>query len=279
MKERRRFHKLLLENVLTFDSRGIPSNADGSQKSSIQFATSIANQLLAGKGERTSGQSSGNVFERIVADFLISTFLRLEHLRPGNWKVYQVGSRSKNKIAEFSQYTHLNTLSQLSKVNPSLAASLGNDYSISPDVVITRNPEPDEEINKREILVDSTVSTMADIRLVNCQNSFLHASISTKWTLRSDRAQNARAEALNLLRNRKGRAPHIVLVTGEPTPSRLASIALGTGDIDCVYHFALPELMNAVIQSENDEAIQMLDIMVAGKRLKDISDLPLDLAI
>jgi hypothetical protein len=97
--------------------------------------------------------------------------------------------------------------------------------------------------------------------------------------LRSDRAQNARAEALNLLRNRKGRAPHIVLVTGEPTPSRLASIALGTGDIDCVYHFALPELKQAILESENDEAMHLLDIMTNGKRLKDISDLPLDLSV
>ena len=84
---------------------------------------------------------------------------------------------------------------------------------------------------------------------------------------------------MNLLRNRKGRSPHIVVVTGEPTPSRLASIALGTGDIDCVYHFALPELQNAVSHSQNDEALNMLNIMVDGKRLKDIADLPLDLAV
>src|ERR1035438_2137764 len=67
----------------------------------------------------------------------------------------------------------------------------------------------------------------------------LHASISCKWTIRSDRVQNARSEALNLIRNRKGRLPHVVVVTGEPLPSRLSAIALGTGDIDCVYHFAL----------------------------------------
>jgi len=36
------------------------------------------------------------------------------------------------------------------------------------------------------------------------------------------------------------------VVTGEPTPVRISSLALGTGDIDCVYHFALPELLAAV---------------------------------
>ncbi len=35
-------------------------------------------------------------------------------------------------------------------------------------------------------------------------------------------------------------------VTGEPLPMRIASLALGTGDLDCVYHFALPELQKAI---------------------------------
>ena len=35
-------------------------------------------------------------------------------------------------------------------------------------------------------------------------------------------------------------------MTAEPAPSRLAAIALGTGDIDCVYHFALPELLDVL---------------------------------
>ena len=82
-----------------------------------------------------------------------------------------------------------------------------------------------------------------------------------------------------MIRNRKGRTPHIVVVTAEPTPSRLASLALGTGDVDTVYHFALPELTKAVKASGNDEAESMLGILVSGKRLRDISDLPLDLAV
>ena len=72
----------------------------------------------------------------------------------------------------------------------------------------------------------------------------------------------------------------IVVVTAEPLPSRLASLALGTGDIDCVYHFALRELQEAVAALRmEEEAKQMLRDLVDGLRLKDISDLPLDLAI
>ena len=103
--------------------------------------------------------------------------------------------------------------------------------------------------------------------------------MSAKWTMRSDRAQNSRTEALGLIRNRKGLTPHIVVVTGEPMPARLASLALGTGDIDCVYHFALYELIDAVNATGAEDSIEMLKVLVDGKRLRDISDLPMDLAI
>jgi len=69
------------------------------------------------------------------------------------------------------------------------------------------------------------------------------------------------------------------VVTGEPLPSRLSAIALGTGDIDCVYHFALPELRGSVEDLGHGDSVEALNVMIAGKRLKDISDLPLDLAV
>jgi hypothetical protein len=106
----------------------------------------------------------------------------------------------------------------------------------------------------------------------------LHASISCKWTIRSDRAQNIRTEALNLIRNRKGHIPHLAVVTAEPLPTRLASLALGTGDLDCVYHFALAELQEAVEEIGNKDQLDMLLGMINGRRLRDVSDLPFDLA-
>jgi hypothetical protein len=107
----------------------------------------------------------------------------------------------------------------------------------------------------------------------------LHASISCKWTIRSDRAQNTRTEALNLIRNRKGPLPHILAITAEPTPHRLASLALGTGDLDCVYHFALYELVETIQALNLEDALAEIQMMIDGKRLRDISDLPFDLAI
>ncbi len=84
---------------------------------------------------------------------------------------------------------------------------------------------------------------------------------------------------MNLIRNRKGHTPHIVAVTAEPLPTRLAALALGTGDLDCVYHFVLPELKQAIEEIKNEDQLDMLNVMIEGRRLRDISDLPFDLAI
>lgn len=230
-------------------------------------------------GERLAGQTSGNQFESICANFVREAFFHLTHLRPGSWAVKQVSGRNRLQIAQYQQYCHLIALDKAAKNDPDLAAALGSDYTIAPDIVVERLPVDDSVINTSAILVDESVSNLADLRKTANELPLLHASISCKWTIRSDRAQNARSEGLNLVRNRKGRLPHVMVVTAEPTPSRLASIALGTGDIDCVYHFALYELQEAVRELGFDDASDLLQTMVAGKRLKDISDLPLDLAV
>jgi hypothetical protein len=85
--------------------------------------------------------------------------------------------------------------------------------------------------------------------------------------MRSDRAQNTRTEALNLIRNRKGKTPHIVAATMEPMPTRLAFIAMGTGDMDCVYHAALYELEEAAAESGNEDQAETLPTLVSGRRL------------
>jgi len=277
---RREFHKSLLRSTLTINNAGVVSNADSSNTASKAIASGIADLLQAETiSERIAGQTSGNQFEEICADFVRDTFLKLGHLRPGQWDVHQVSGRNRLEIARYEQYAHLVALDRAAKADAELAAALGSDYTITPDIVVVRETEHDSSINARAPLVDENVTNLASLRKENGGLPLLHASISCKWTIRSDRAQNARSEALNLVRNRKGRLPHIAVVTAEPTPSRLASIALGTGDIDCVYHFALYELKRTVSELGMHDAADLLAVMVDGKRLKDISDLPLDLAV
>lgn len=278
--ERKLFHAALLTSVLSTDNTGVPANADRHSLVSVRIAAGIVERIGAGASSaRLAGQSSGRKFEGICTEFIARTFLKLTHLRPGQWIVASVGSRDRLLIARFEQYAHLVALDQAARKDAELAAALGNDYTITPDIIISREPEDDAAINADELLVDGNSARLAALRKDNGSLPLLHASISCKWTIRSDRSQNSRSEALNLIRNRKGHLPHIAVVTGEPLPARIASIALGTGDIDCVYHFALPEMIETVKALNFADAEEMLSIMVNGKRLKDISDLPLDLAI
>ncbi len=280
------FHERLFEtNTLTLTKTGVVSNADTSSRGSKAIAGKIVD-ILVGEHHHTvntvdkiSGQTLGKQFELLTMEFLQETFPHLQNLRPGQWSILQLGNNNRLKTSDFEQYEHLAYLSTLTAENAQLAAALGNDYLVAPDVVIYRNLYEDVEINAEQYIVDDKISRMADIRKANGGKPLLHASVSAKYTMRSDRAQNSRTEALNLIRNRKGHLPHIVVVTAEPMPNRLASLALGTGDIDCVYHFALYELVRAVKEVGSEDAAETLETLVQGKRLKDISDLPLDLAV
>ena len=277
---RKAFHKALVENgVLAISENGVPTNADSSSVASKRIASGIAERLMAESHERHAGQTSGSKFETLVADYVAFTFPELQHIRPGDWTVIRLGNRSAVKASSYIQYEHLAYLDELTKENRNLSAMIGNDYMVAPDIVVYRQPCSDEELNSPIKIVDSSTCLEADLRALNGGKPILHASISAKWTRRSDRAQNSRTEALNLIRNRKGSLPHIMVVTGEPLPSRLASIALGTGDIDCTYHFALYELIESVKENGSEDALDMLDTLIEGRRLKDISDLPLDLAV
>jgi hypothetical protein len=280
------FHERLFEtNTLTLTKAGVASNADTSSRGSKAIAGKIVDVLVdehhhtVNTVDKISGQTLGKQFELLTMEFLQETFPHLQNLRPGQWSILQLGNNNRLKTSDFEQYEHLAYLSALTAENAQLAAALGNDYLVAPDVVIYRNLYEDEEINAEQYIVDDEISRMTDIRKANGGKPLLHASVSAKYTMRSDRAQNSRTEALNLIRNRKGHLPHIVVVTAEPMPNRLASLALGTGDIDCVYHFALYELIRAVEEVGSEDALEILETLVQGKRLKDISDLPLDLAV
>ncbi len=273
---RRSFHRELCQRILFLKPDNIPNIADKHSRASVALAQGIVNRLGYPLHETLpSGQSAGTAFEEVTKSFLKDSFRLLAGLRPGKWEFFVNAD-----ITQFDQYEHLVDLSQVLAQHKNLKAALG-DYLIKPDIVIGRVPVSDEEINQEGVVVRGRhAAGLTPLRADNLQSpkQILHASISCKWTMRSDRAQNARTEGLNLIRNRKGHTPHITIVTAEPYPMRIASVALGTGDIDCVYHIALPELGEAVAEYGNEAISEMFDTLVKGKRLRDISDLPFDLA-
>lgn len=279
---REAYLRAICDQILGYRNEGsrVPTIADSSSEASIEIARGIIETLgFSVCSDPKTGQTAGALFTQLTMNFIRDVFGALAHLRPGDW-LYSTAQAPG--IAGYEQYEHLSELSRILKQFKELAASLGGDYLVVPDIIVARAALSDPEINAAKTLVDgSDVAGHTPLRAVNRTDPLplLHASISCKWTIRSDRAQNTRTEALNLLRNRRGNAPHIVAVTFEPMPSRIASIAMGTGDIDCTYHAALPELLEAVKRLKNESQGEMLDTLVSARRLRDISDLPFDLAV
>lgn len=251
------------------------SNADKHRPISVDFASRMASRLPPAAAPPLKPQALGSAFEHAVLKFIqaalpVFAAFTAKNMQAGPGRV----------ISRFSQFAHLAELQAVVSSNPELEATLGGDYLVKPDLVVFWDPQDDSQL----LPVTAPSHTLSPVWAGSPGVSLpiLHASISCKWTIRSDRVQNTRTEALNLVRNRKGRTPHIVAVTMEPDPSRLSAIALGTGDIDCVYHGALKELREAAAEAveedaSRDAAAHRLEMMVRSSRLRDISDLPLDL--
>ena len=267
------YHRRICEDVLRQNAFGVPNNSDGSSPGSVRIGKGIIERLgFDVKTGKLAGQTAGRQFEEATKDYLREAFGLLAHLRPGEWE-FSLGGN----IRDYEQYLHLSDVAQMVKQHEELRIIFG-DYIVTPDIVVCRKPVSDQAINKIETLLgDEETAIHTPLRSANSEADILHGSVSCKWTIRSDRSQNARTEGLNLVRNRKGKTPHIVVVVGEPLPGRIASLAYGTGDIDCVYHFALRELTAAA--AENDSDSDLLNSLVSGRRLRDISDLPFDLSI
>jgi hypothetical protein len=272
---RKAYHEMICRQVLGYRA-GVPNIADKSSSGSIQLAEGVLSRIgFPACPNPPVGQRAGALFESLTLDYLQKAFQLIQHLRPGDWTFSVHGD-----VTAFDQYEHLTDLARVLGRHPGLRAALG-DYLIKPDIVVGRSPVSDQQINQDAKILLGHTATLTPLRATNspAPKPILHASISCKWTIRSDRSQNARTEGLNLIRNRKGNTPHIAIVTAEPMPGRIASVALGTGDLDCVYHMALYELGESVEAMGDETSSEMFELLVDGKRLRDISDLPFDLAI
>ena len=206
--------RLCIDKVLGL-RKGVLNIADVSSESSKAIAANMVGQLTERLGCTVEeslfpGQTLGTAFAGYTKDYLDSSFSRLRHIRPGDW--FMSTSQSIRGIGAFNQYAHLVEIQQLLADHRNLKTALGSDDLITPDIVIGRRPVEDVELNSSEQLLDPSESTSrrSPLRKSNTapqHSPMLHASISCKWTMRSDRSQNTRTEALNLIRNRKDNTP------------------------------------------------------------------------
>jgi hypothetical protein len=225
----------------------VPNCADIDSAQSSVISEALLRFLAISPGAPPPPKNPGDQLEILVAEQLQDALPNLDPKR--QW----VSSKGKS-IEHYEQYRHLKTIDTLVAENPTLRTTLGRDYRIKPDV------------------------TVALSRQQPTGSPFLHAAISCKWTIRSDRVQNVRHEFNQMSRHRRGRQPHLVTVTAEPLPSRLVSIARGTGEVDAIYHIAFDAMNYAVLAVGNAEQKSAWEECVQQQRILPYSTLANTLA-
>jgi len=269
------YHETLFREALGQDADG-PNIADWHSPQSVVIARAMLSRIgYPLRSEPLSDEVARGCFVSSTRDFIERALHMIEHLRPGHWVLCSGGAP-----VSFENHEDLTQLARALVAHPDGLAAL-SDFVLRPDILVGRGPIPDSEINRHAEIISGDLATLTPFRARNHprQRPMLTACVSCNLKLSSYGNADLPGETLNLLRNRQGNTPHIAIVTAEPLPSRIASVALGTGDIDCVYHMALYELAGAVQQVGDETLVEMYHLLVDGKRLRDISDLPFDLAI
>ena len=216
----------------------VPNFADVDNAESMRIGAGMLDFLGVARGVASAvPKDPGGPLELAVRDHLADHLPRAHADRA--WLVARGAI-----ITRFDQYAHLSKVAELVRANPELRITVGMDYLIKPDVTVALG----------EVKTASGLPP-------------LHAAISCKWTIRSDRVQNIRHECLQMIRHRRGRQPHLVTVTAEPLPSRLASIARGTGEVDAVYHVAFDAVNASVTENANAEQQDAWREVVGQRRL------------
>ncbi|MGY1863689.1 MULTISPECIES: NgoMIV family type II restriction endonuclease [Nocardia] len=263
-----------------YRNNGNPSTSDNSDAGSIEWGHAMFQALGVEPG---SPQISnvGTMMESAVAE-------HLESVRP------DLIIRQSRPAMDFEQYRHLGVFRQFQRSyrQPSdeLELVLRDLQQLPPSPAITeataRIQAVRESVDENHGLVSQLVGTMPEESMlkiditVGAPDSLarLLVGLSSKWTLRTDRAQDCISQGAKLVNLRRGHMPHYAVLTMEPRPAMLKLIAYGSGAVDCVYHLALAELRSAAetIEAQRGGSWSprvMLERMVAQRRVRPYQEL------
>jgi hypothetical protein len=258
-----------------------PSTSDNNDRLSVEWGRALFEELGV-QPDAPEVAGVGSVMESKVAHHLAS-------LRPD---LVIANSRS---AGDFEQYSHLKVFRDFSRAYETPSGDLidrladlrdatldaGNRSLIeaalrasvtarenSALVAVLLEAMPEESLLK----IDITVASPAPA-------GRLLIALSSKWSLRTDRAQDCISQGAKLVNQRRGQMPHYAVLTMEPRPAMLRLIASGSGAVDCVYHLALPELRRAAETIERRRGggawgpRHTLERLVAQRRVRDYDEL------
>ncbi|MEY9775594.1 NgoMIV family type II restriction endonuclease [Arthrobacter sp. MW3 TE3886] len=172
--------------------------------------------------------------------------------------------RRSRSALEFEQYAHLRvfpefkeghinagtTIEQLRKIAEKLPPSAPTTRLLtSLDSAATKFAEQDRISERLKLYMPEESLLKLDLTCASEEEgkeSVLRLGLSSKWTLRTDRAQDCVSQGSKLASQRRGPMPHYAVITMEPRPAMLKILADGSGSVDFVYHLDLPALVRAM---------------------------------
>jgi hypothetical protein len=266
-----------------------PNTADNNDDLSKESGFAMFDAMGVRRGLVAHG-SPGTAMEVAVAEDL------------ARWRRDLEVGRSR-AAGDFEQYAHLNVLGQFKQAHRPGAASvrrlsaLAAGLPASPQVGAVRSEidlvldelEELEELEEQDLIAARLKADMPEesmLRIILTCGSpqpdgrppLLAVAMSSKWTLRTNRAQDCISQGAKLADQRRGRMPHFGVVTMEPRPSMLRLLTDGSGAIDCVRHLLLPALQEAVdvVRSTREAGWSpgvTFDRLIAQRRLRDYDEL------
>lgn len=271
-----------------YRSSGHPSTSDKNDSGSVEWGHAIFAELRV--------NPSAPELKLIGSQMEKAASRELQGLRPD----LAFGSGT---ALNFEQYSHLRVFRDFSKAYKGPIASLEEDVTLlrqeyhekaideffSKVLISQKQAQTDHELvtslraampEESMLNLDMTVSA-ATVQKPGSPQSVprLLIGLSSKWSLRTDRAQDCISQGSKLVTLRRGRMPHYAVLTMEPRPAMLKLLAYGSGSVDCVYHLALPELRRAAQAIEKTKTQQPwrprhdLERMISQGRLRDWDDL------
>ena len=265
-----------------YRSNGNPSTSDNNDTGSIEWGHALF-RALGVPLKQPEVAKVGSVMETRAAEHLQSLRpdLRIANSRPAS---------------EFEQYRHLNvfkTFTKNYKGPTELLIEVEQDLSLllptETSKIRSRIRAAAEEASQDHELVMQLTDTMPEESMLKLDitasapddSARLLVGLSSKWSLRTDRAQDCVSQGAKLVSLRRGHMPHYAVLTMEPRPSMLKLIAYGSGSVDCVYHVALPELRAAAMEiaATKKEGVDrwpprlMLERMVSQGRVRSYGQL------
>jgi len=268
-------------DICGYRAGGSPSTSDAHDSGSVEWGHALFDALGIDPNKAEIPQV-GLVMEQAAAAHLSVT-------RP------DLVTRLSRSAREFAQYRHLDVFRHFAGRYTGPGADLTLAYEALDalphtslvETALRRLLAAQSAARVDHDLVTQLVDTMPEESLLKIDvtvgapspNERLLVALSSKWSLRTDRAQDCVSQGSKLVSLRRGHMPHYAVLTMEPRPAMLRLIAYSSGAVDCVYHVALPELRSAARVLANRKGgtswpqRASLERMVAQGRIRAYGDL------